>query len=87
MDRNYCFMPCQARKIYAGRLPYIRKRVQLSRLLFAVVLATLILAAMVEHDRQMELDCKDRLIKAQVVQVCGGLIWIQEPEETGRVMK
>ena len=87
MDRNYCFMPGQARKIYAGRLPYIRKRVQLSRLLFAVVLAMLILIGMFTHDRRMALDRMERLVKEQVVMIDGGLIWIEEPEETWRVMK
>ena len=84
MDRCRYKLPCTARTLYAGNLPNFRKTLRLRNVLFAVVLAMLILAAMVEHDRQMELDCKDRLIKAQVVQVCGGLIWIQEPEETWR---
>ena len=84
MDRNYCFMPGQARKIYAGRLPYIRKTLRLRNVLFAVVLAMLILIGMFTHDRRMALDRMERLVKEQVVMIDGGLIWIEEAEETWR---
>ena len=84
MDRCRYKLPCKARTLYAGSLPNIRKTLRIRNVLFAVVLAMLILIGMFTHDRRMALDRMERLVKEQVVMIDGGLIWIQEPEETWR---
>ena len=88
MDGISYYMPGKGRTLYSGSLPNFRLRLLLRKLLLTLLLATGVMAGIrvawiVGHNHALT-HAKFELVYEPVVCVSGGLIWIQEPEETWR---
>ena len=84
MDGNSSFMSGKAGTLYVGDLQYFRKLMYIRRVFFTLLLAAIVLAGIriawvIGHDRHQARKYDP------VVYVAGGLIWIEEAEETWRV--
>lgn len=84
MDRSSYFMLGNGRTLYSGPLPNLRLRLLLRKVLLTAMLAAAVIigiraAWIIGHDR------KHARQYDPVVYVAGGLIWIEEAEETWRL--